>query len=476
MAEWDGIVKVKTQTKPQPKQPQNVKIAKKFFRARKRTLPELKFEDQKLTSYAGLVVFQKLFEAVGLDERLGARCSGGDGCGLGVCFKLALIHALVGLKRFRDGELCRDDPMVARTLGSRAVPGVSTMSRTFASASKEDVGDVQSLLSETALERLAGENIKTVTLDFDGTVLSTRRRAEGTAAGFNPGRKGARGYYPLLCTIAQTGQVLDVLHRSGNVHDSNGSLAFIRHCVRLVRARLPRARVELRADCAFFSEATVRELEELDVVFTLSVPFERLAELKNRINERKRWSRLDPSGRTKGFATRWKPESWSRKARFVAVRTHNPRKQSAPVQLDLFQPREYGYDYKVVVTNKKQTMASVVRFHDGRGQQESVIGELKHEGTLAYVPARKWNANKLYMIAGMLAHNLNRELQMRAQPRAPRVPAGRAPMWTFERLATIRANLLARAGRITRPRGKTTLTMSLNQLYQERLIHFLSAI
>jgi len=385
-------VKTDNRTKPQPKQPQNVKIANKLFRASKRALPEFKFEDQKLTSYAGLVVFQRLFEAVGLDDRLGTRRGGG--CGLGLCFKLALIHALVGLRRFRDGELCRDDPMVARALGSKAVPSVSTMSRTFASASQQDVGDVQSLLSETALDRLAAEKVETITLDFDGTVLSTRRRAEGTAAGFNPKRKGARGYYPLLCTVAQTGQALDVLHRSGNVHDSNGSLAFIRHCAELVRARLPRARVELRADCAFFSEAAVRELEDLGVEFTLSVPFERLAELKNKIEERKRWKRLDSSGKTKGFATRWKPESWSRKARFVAVRTRNPRKQSGPVQLDLFEPREYGYDHKVVLTNKTQTMASVVRFHDGRGQQESVIGELKNEGAPAYAPARKWLLRK----------------------------------------------------------------------------------
>jgi len=27
--------------------------------------------------------------------------------------------------------------------------------------------------------------------------------------------------------VAQTGQVLDVLHRSGNVHDSKGSVEFV---------------------------------------------------------------------------------------------------------------------------------------------------------------------------------------------------------------------------------------------------------
>ena len=56
-------------------------------------------------------------------------------------------------------------------------------------------------------------------VDFDGSVQSTGRRAEGTAVGFNKKKKGQRSYYPLSATIAQTGQVLDVHHRPGNVHD-----------------------------------------------------------------------------------------------------------------------------------------------------------------------------------------------------------------------------------------------------------------
>jgi len=64
-------------------------------------------------------------------------------------------------------------------------------------------------------------------MDFDGSVLSTGRVAEGTAVGFNKKKKGQRSYYPLFCTIAQIGQVLDLYHRSGNVHHSNGAEQFI---------------------------------------------------------------------------------------------------------------------------------------------------------------------------------------------------------------------------------------------------------
>jgi hypothetical protein len=71
---------------------------------------------------------------------------------------------------------------------------------------------------DMVLERLEKEIFQTVTMDFDGSVQSTKRDAEGTAVGDNKENKAARSYYPLFCTIAQSGQARDVLHRSGNVH------------------------------------------------------------------------------------------------------------------------------------------------------------------------------------------------------------------------------------------------------------------
>lgn len=79
------------------------------------------------------------------------------------------------------------------------------------------------LLRELIFDRLTQMKPARLTLDSDGSVLSTRRHAEGTAVGYNKKRKGARSHYPLFCIVAQTGQVLDLLHRSGNVHDSNGA-------------------------------------------------------------------------------------------------------------------------------------------------------------------------------------------------------------------------------------------------------------
>src|SRR5690348_9143804 len=86
-------------------------------------------------------------------------------------------------------------------------------------------------------------------------------------------RKAHSSYYPLFCTIAQTGQVLDVLHRSGNVHDSQDAIEFVTACVQAVRERPGSARLEARLDSAFFSDAMVRCLESLSLEYIISVPF-----------------------------------------------------------------------------------------------------------------------------------------------------------------------------------------------------------
>jgi hypothetical protein len=63
-------------------------------------------------------------------------------------------------------------------------------------------------------------------------------------------------YYPLLAHLAQTGQILRLKNRPGNVHDSKGAEAFMRELIDELRARLGRSLVlELRMDAAFSSKS-----------------------------------------------------------------------------------------------------------------------------------------------------------------------------------------------------------------------------
>ena len=440
-------------------------------------LPEIRFEDQRLTSFAGLILFQSLFNRLGLKGQL-------TGCfrhlkvspifGHGLIVLLLIVHLLLGYRRLQDMRYYQDDPMVRRLLGLERLPDVATVSRTLAGMDNRSVGKLRRLNRQQVLRRLSALSLARITLDFDGSVLSSGRFAEGTAVGFNRKKKGQRSYYPLFCTLAQTGQVLDVWHRPGNVHDSNGAKTFILECIREIRAILPRAAIEVRMDSAFFSDDIVGMLHAQGVEFTISVPFERFTELKGMVEGRKRWRHLND--RCGFFESRWKPKSWGAKQRFVFIRTRNRKQYKEPVQLDLFIPYEYGYDFKVIVTNKRLGARKVLSYHNGRGAQEGIFAELKSQTQMDYIPTRRQAGNRVFVLAAMLAHNLNREMQMMAAEPQRNTTERRAPLWQFEQLATLRRKLIQRAGRLTKPQGTLTLTMNANPTVKSQLLHYLDVL
>ena len=124
------------------------------------------------------------------------------------------------------------------------------------------------------------------------------------------------------------------------------------------------------------------------------------------IEGRQRWSNIDEE--LSYFETQWKPKSWPRCCRFVMVRTRVKQQQKGPVQLDLFEPYEYGYEFKVIVTNKDLTAASLVDYHGGRGSQEGVFGELKTQCQMDYIPVRKRCANETSLLASSVLQSDSR--------------------------------------------------------------------
>ena len=134
------------------------------------------------------------------------------------------------------------------------------------------------------------------------------------------------------------------------------------------------------------------------------------------------------------------------------------------------------YDYKVIVTNKRQSAKSVVLFHNGRGSQEAIFGNAKTATGLDLIPCRRLGANQIFTLGSMMAHNFSREVQMLAKPSSPRARSKRPAAWQFEKLDTLRHRIIQRAGRLVRPQGKLTLTMSANQAVQNDLLHYLDVL
>jgi hypothetical protein len=453
-----------------------VKSSKAQIHGRFHKIPTLRFEDQSLTSFAGAVIFQALFARLGLKERLRECFERGQRIfGPGLVLLCLVMHLLLGFRRLRSIDYYRDDTLLRHILGLRGkLPDVSTISRSLSEADAASVEKVRATNKEMVLQRIEIERLSRITVDLDGTVISTKgRNKEGTAVGFNKLKKGARSYYPLLATVAQLGEVFDHLFRSGNVHDSKGAKAFALDVIALIRQRRPAAALEVRADSAFFDENMLMLLDAMNVEFTVSVPFERFTELKGMIEGRKRWTTIDKTWDF--FEDRdWQPKKWEEaNYRFLFYRARRPIQRKGPIQLDLYEPQDHEYEYKVVVTNKQDAAAKVLVFHNGRGCQEGLIGELKQGAQFDYIPFNRQVGNQLFLNASILAHNLGRELQMATQERSRKQSDGRVALWDFRKLTTLRQELLLRAGRLTRPGNDLTLTMSANQAVAGEVAHIM---
>jgi hypothetical protein len=454
-----------------------VKTSRAETAARFHCLPEIRFELQALTPYGGLVLLQRLFERIGLKSAL-ERCFAHRNAeaifGHHVIFMWLIVHLMLGHRRLRDRDFYAEDPLVQRVLGLRRLPDVATISRSLRDADERCVQALSGWARQAVIDRIAQERIARVTLDFDGSVLSTKAHAEGTAVGFNRKHRGARSYYPLYCTVAQTAQFLGCLHRPGNVHDSRGARQFIRECIEAVRTRQPRAVIEARLDSAFFDGALFEELRAQRVQFTASVPFERLVHLKRIIERRQRWRTIDPQWQY--FEVRWKPKSWPRRLRVLCVRQLTAERSRGPLQLDLFEPCEPQARFTAIVTNRRGRAKSILAFHHGRGSQEGLFAEAKSHAQMGYIPVRSLQGNRLFHHAALLAHNLTKELQMQTQPPDRGTRSARPALWSFLSLHTFRSRFLLRAARLTRPQNRLTLTMNTNDAVQAAIERMLRAL
>lgn len=422
-------------------------------------------DDSSLSSFAGLCLIDAWIARLKIRDSLRAAFRAFPDH-LPRMFLLLSLFRLLGFRRLRDIDAHRQDPLLLKAAGLEKIPDVSNIGRCF-----------NRLFDEKALERIRAANRSFIldgpgptpggiwTLDFDGTVFGSRRKAQNTAVGFNPVRKGVRSYYPLFCTLAQTSQVFDVLHRPGNVHDSNQADLFMRDCL---LGLPPKAQKEVRADSAFFSERIVSILDPI-CRFTISVPFARFPVLKGKIEKRRKWQRID--GETDSFEMMWRPASWEHKrVRLLAVRRRQPQQRKGPLQLDLFEPLDFEFTYSVIATNDSRCAKRAVKRHHGRGSQEGLLGELKDQLHAGVTTFKTQAANAGSMWASIWGHNLLRRIQMETrEPQRDSKSWKRPAHWRFEKAKSLR-ELIVRGARVKRPGNKSEIVIAGSRQIMERLV------
>jgi len=432
----------------------------------------LRYEASGLTSFAGLELVGRFFRCLDLKGLLRAAACRLPRSDFGsVAMVLLLVTMLItGGRRVRHVAYLEGDPLVKRVSGLRRVPTLHTVGRWLRAF---DARGVAALLGVN--ERVVGDvidrsDLRRLTLDVDGSVVSTGLKVEGARRGYNPHRRKVPSYYPITAYEANTGQVLRVQNRAGNVHDGKASVAFLGELFEQLEATLERRHVlEMRMDAAFFREDVVDLLEEEGAEYAIKVPFYEWLGLKERIAKRRRWSRVDDT--VECFEQRIPVPAWSRSMRVVIYRKKVAHWTRKNFQLDLFDPDDGHYEYSAIVTNKAITGRTLWFFMCGRGTHEKVYGELKNGFAFDCIPTQRYEANSAWQVLSILAFNLTRALQATMNERRGMNRKRRA-MRVFEAIHTLRYRFINRAGLLVQPNGRATLDVGDNTVVRERFEAF----
>jgi hypothetical protein len=290
-------------------------------------------------------------------------------------------------------------------------------------------------------------------------VISTGLQVGRAFRGFNPHHRKDHSYYPITAHLAQTGHLLRVQNRSGNVHDGKAGGPFLRDLFAPLRESFGATPIEIRLDGACFRREIIPWLDRR-AAFAIKVPFYQWIGLRDLIRRQRRWNRVAPG--VEGFGTRVWLEPWLRKPRVAIFRKRVHHESPKNYQLDRFDPDDGHWESSAVVTHHRLGLRALWHFMGGRGAHEKVLAELKHGYAFDTVPSRSYAAHSTWQILSVLAHNLMTSFPLATDARPRRRSLKRTALYVLKSIHTLRYEFIARAGLLRRPAGRAILTLAHN--------------
>ncbi len=448
--------------KTRKESPFQVRVRKRLLSHRVNGNLRIEFSSQALTSYSGLEIISRYLRSMGLNGLLRsafARSPFSGDYGHVPMVRLILVLLFVGGRRLRHLAFLKHDPLVRRTAQLQKLPSERTASRWLKQFNAQKIRILNGLNTWMVIQQIRRHRLKLLTLDIDGTVVSTGLQAAWAQRGFNPHHRKMPSYYPLLAHIAEIGCILRLKNRPGNVHDGKRAEAFIEDVVRQIRKLLgKKMRMQFRFDGAFFQAPVIRTLEKLQCGYAMKVPFWRWLDIKSIVQMRTRWTQVNDE--VSCFESHLVIRKWGLRLRTVCYRKKVFHRSPKNYQLNLFSPDDGTYEYSAVATNLSLPPADLWYFMAGHGVQEKTFAELKDGFAFDSVPTNHYGANSAWQILSVLAHNLHRGLQ--AVVGVPRRSRTRKASYRFRFTAirTTRFEWLNVAGRLLKTAHGPVLRLS----------------
>jgi hypothetical protein len=364
-----------------------------------------------LTSQAGLIPVIKFLDALGFGGLFGSqvhhqRADNAQYQLVDAVF-LVLVGLLGGARSISQCVVLWSDGVLQRVAGWLRLPDESTLGRLFKELTERHISELESLVHavrnrvwaralRAGRSRIALQCQKWV--DADSSVKTVYGRQQGTAKGYNPHKRGAPSYHPLLAFCTDTKEILQAWLRTGSAYTSNGIVEFMKQLL----AQLPDYhRIVFRADSGFFVGALMDLLDAGGHGYLIKVKRKGLAQLLGQ----QHWTPIRRQPGWEQCEFQYQANGWRHPRFLVAVRCRMECADEHP-QGELL-AREH-YESFCYVTSEPLSPWQAHRTYGERATSETWIEEAKSQMGLAHLKTDHFLANAALFQCAVLAYNTAR--------------------------------------------------------------------
>jgi hypothetical protein len=341
-----------------------------------------------------------------------------------------------------DIELRRNDEVFLDALGARRIPDPTTAGDFCRRFQAEDVYTLLDIFNDIRPKAWAGqpdEFFAQARIDADGTLVGTTGECK---QGMDIAYNGTWGYHPLVVSLANTGEILSLLNRSGNRPSHEDAAAEIDRAIRVCREG-GFQHILVRGDTDFtqtqhldrWDGDTVQFIFGIDAMPNLHYLADSLgAEAWHTLTRPPRYQvETEPRTRPPNVKEQivverefqnirlvsedvaecdYRPTACRKSYRLIVVRKNLSVEKGEAVLFD-------DYRYFFYLTNDRASPAAEIVFAaNDRCNQENLHAQLKHGVCALQAPVDNLVSNWAYMVMTALAWNLKAwlALQLPEQP------------------------------------------------------------